>query len=470
MNNNALACTPNTSLFEADDRLIEQSLAHLTADARKRLIAAQKRFCDSLSSEGLNFEGKSYPVSIRPLILSNETVAQLQTLGEGFARVFDHAARIYVENEQVRALFPAYKNSEHLTFNLPAHSPLVRIFRLDGLFDSEGIYQILETNTDCPGGVIQNGLAGRLWAEIDNPLLAGIGHSVDFQPFVSDPDLFLKELLSAHFQRTGQPARRAAIVTFKGRFKNEVTQMVAGLNRLGVPTEEVDAADLKRRDGHLVDPQGRVIDMTYNKLDLRDLIDEPLVSEYLEAASNAEVTFLNPLISQWPLADKAIMALLSDPKMLALLPEEDRELCRTHIPWTRLLAAGKSSNPQGQPIDLISYVRRHRPHLVLKPSNATRGEGLLVGPFATQEQWEQGICSALEGPHSFVVQQYIQGRTLSAVHPELGVTESMWSGVDTYVYGGRFAGFQARASFDPVMNVGRKGILLPVITLKELAR
>ncbi|MDA3136841.1 hypothetical protein HG619_19430 [Pseudomonas syringae] len=108
--------------------------------------------------------------------------------------------------------------------------------------------------------------------------------------------------------------------------------------------------------------------------------------------------------------------------------------------------------------------------MILKPSNATRGEGLLVGPFATQEDWEASIQNALTGTSTFVVQQYIKGHTLSAVHPDIGVTERMWSGVDTYVYGGRFAGFQARASFDPVMNVGRKGILLPVIIVKEHAQ
>lgn len=460
----------DANLFDLDNQLIERSLAGLTPAANKSLLAAQQRFSAALSSEGLNFEGKSYPVSIRPLILPQKVVEQLKAIGEGFARVFDNVAKIYVKNEQVRKLFPAYKNSEHLTLNLPDHSPLVRIFRLDGLFDGEGVYQILETNTDCPGGVIQNGLASQLWADIENPLLAGVEHSIDFQPFVADADLFLKEILATHLQRVGRPASRAAIVTFKGRFKNEVAQMVAGLNRLGVPTEEVDAADLSRRDGQLVDKQGRTIDVAYNKLDLRDLIDEPLVDEYLQAANAGEVTFLNPLVSQWPLADKAIMALLSDPATLALLPAQDQALCQAHIPWTRLLVEGSSTDHNGQTVNLIDYVKQHRQDLVLKPSNATRGEGLLVGPFAAQQEWEAFIQEALAGASTFVVQRYIKGHMLAAVHPDIGVTEQMWSGVDTYVYGGRFAGFQARASFDPVMNVGRRGILLPVITVKEQTR
>ncbi|WP_387690084.1 MFS transporter [Photorhabdus sp. RM71S] len=96
--------------------------------------------------------------------------------------------------------------------------------------------------------MIQNGVAGALWSKVSNPLLKGIEASADFQPFVQNPDLFLETLLETHRERTGEPARRVAIVTYKGRFKNEVAWMIKGLNRLGVPTEEIDASLLRRHN------------------------------------------------------------------------------------------------------------------------------------------------------------------------------------------------------------------------------
>jgi hypothetical protein len=458
---------PHLSVFEADETTIESQFKRMTSSTEAALVRAQTELSTKLYAGGLNFEGKSYPVSIRPLLLDRAWAEQLADIAEQFSRLFDLAARLYVENLDVRRFFPAYRNVEHYAIRWPDHSPLVRVYRLDGLFDHAGSFRVLETNTDCPGGVIQNGLAARIWSEVSNPLLRSIRHTASFQPFVVNPDMFLQELCRAHQERTGSAPQRAAIVTFRGRFRNEVSQMVEGLNRLGVPTATVDAAEL-RREGHaIVDPQGRKIDLAYNKLDLRDLVDEPVVADYLEAAAAGEVTFLNPLVAQWPLADKAILAVLSDPRMLGRFPIEQQRLCRAHIPWTRMVQNDLTTGPDGSRIDLIEFVSTNRPALVLKPSNATRGEGLLVGPFTNDREWEGTITDILANQKPYVVQEYIRGRRLSAVHSSDGVVSPLWSGLDTYVYGGKFAGFQARASFDPVMNVGRRGILLPVVVREE---
>lgn len=464
MNNTTLA---KHDLFLLDDELVERKLLNITQNEKDALLESQRLLNQKLEARGLNFEGKSYPVSIRPLVLSSATVKTLAEIGERFSDIFDKFARAWIDHEAIREYFPVYRRSERFLFNLPNHTPLVRIFRLDGLFDEDGTYQVIETNTDCPGGVIQNGLAGAIWSDIANPLLHGVDARADFQPFVKDNDLFLKQLLETHQERTGAAANRAAIVTYKGQFKNEVSWMADGLNRLGIVTEIIDASLLKRRNNTLVNPDGQVIDLAYNKLDLRDLIDEPEVEEYLTAASHGEVTFINPLICQWPLADKAIMAVLSDRSMLSFLSEDDRAFCLKHIPWTRVVNAGQTTSPQGEPIVLIDWATTQREQLVLKPSNATRGEGLLIGRFTDAATWQQHLQHALNSNESWIVQQYIRGHLISAVHPDSGISDSMWSGVDTYVYGGKFAGFQARASFDPVMNVGRRGIILPVALVEE---
>ncbi|MCX4165034.1 MULTISPECIES: glutathionylspermidine synthase family protein [Paraburkholderia] len=450
-----------------DHTILKDRLARLTADERREVAAAQARLSQSVWDAGLNFEGKPYPVSLRPLPIAQKLSDSLADTAERFVKVFDTVARLYCSEPHVRDLFPAYRNMERYTVALPNMTPLVRICRLDGLFAPDGRYQVLETNTDCPGGVIQNGLAGQIWAKADNPLIEGLDLSADSQPFVRDPDSFLKELLAAHLERTGNAAQSAAVVTFKGRFTNEVERMVSGLNRLGVEAWTVDAAELKRSNGRLVDARGRAIDLAYNKLDLRDLIDDPQVEDYLQATADGEVTFLNPLICQWPLADKAILALLSDPQYGHLFSAQERELCAKHIPWTRLLRSETlSTGINGETTDLLSYAIRNRKTLILKPTNATRGEGVLIGHTVDQNAWEAALALALRGgPH--VIQQYIQAAQIAAPHPISGEIQQMCSGVDVYVYGGRFAGFQARASLDPIMNVGKRGILLPVATYQE---
>src|SRR5262249_14112230 len=160
---------------------------------------------------------------------------------------------------------------------------------------------------------------------------------------------------------------RAAVINFKGRFTNEVPQIVAALNRLEVETVSLDVTELRRTSRGLTDGTGRRFDLVYNKLDPRDLLDEPLVTDYLTAAAAAEATCINPLISQWILADKTVLALLSDSQFEANFTAADRALIQAHVPWTRFVRIGKTSTLDGGSADLLTYVAENRERLVLKP-------------------------------------------------------------------------------------------------------
>jgi hypothetical protein len=454
-------------VLDADNELIEHQMRNRAHANDGALRLAQSRLSRAVETAKLNFEGRPYPVSLRPLALTARQASDLGSIGERFVDLLDTAARLYCEDKDARDLFPAYRNVDHLATKLPKLKPLTRICRLDGLLAPDGSYRILETNTDSPGGIIQNGRAGQIWAEIVNPLKDGLALDIDRQPFVKSPDCFLRELLAAHRERTGQSASRAAIVNYRGRFTNEIEWMVDGLIRLGVETMLVDAATLRRGPHSVIDTTGRPIELAYNKFDLRDIIDEPEVAAYLEGAAAGDITFLNPLICQWPLNDKAILALLQDQRFSDYFTPAERALIKDHVPWTRFVRAGRTGARDGKRIDLLPYVAENRESLVLKPSNATRGEGVLVGRFTAQAQWEAQLSRAAAGT-PYVVQDYIEAPRISAPHPTDGSIAQMWAGLDVYVYGGRFAGFQSRASLDPVMNVGMRGILLPVVVAEGM--
>jgi glutathionylspermidine synthase len=445
--------------FTVND-LLDERVRELAMSGDRAVSRAQQDLSAAIAARGLHFEGRPYPVSLRPFVLNPTEAQKVITVAEWLVRVLDVAARLYCEDAQVRELFPACESVARYIRALPSLRPLVRVCRLDGLIAANGDYRVLETNTDCPGGVIQNGLAGRVWLEEENPLMDGLPLTTEGQPFVKDPDLFLRELLAAHRERTGTNARRGLIVNYRGRYTNEVDWMVQGLKRLGLEAALADAGQLRRIGNTLVDREGHPVDVTYNKYELRDLIGEPEVVDYLSAAAAGEVTFINPLIAQWILSDKAIFAILSDERFQDNYSPRDRARIHRHIPWTRLLAAGTTRSPDGERIDLPSFVAANQNRLVLKPTNGTRGEGVLVGPQVTRGQWDAGLAAAA-GSTPYVVQEYVAPPPVWTIHPEMGAAE-MAAGLDVYVFGGRFAGFQARASVDPVMNIGRRGILLPV--------
>lgn len=446
-------------VLSADNEIIDDRLHH--ASAGQDLARAQAQLSEMIGSEGLHFEGRSYPVSLRPLAIDPEIARNVAAIAERFVSILDTASMLYCAEERVRECFPAYRSVTRFITSIPKLAPLVRICRFDGLFDAQGRYRIIETNTEGPGGVIQNGMAGRIWARAENPLARGLGLDVYAQPFVSNPDCFLHELLSTHRELTSQYPRRAAVVNFRGRYKNEVDWIVRGLNKLDIDAAIGDAAGLKRRSGRLTSPDGSPLDLVYNKLDVRDLIDEPAVEEYLVATANHDATCINPWVAQWILTDKAILAVLSDDRFAGDFAPADRELIRAHVPWTRLVKNAYTTDKEGQRVNLLPYAIVKREELVLKPSNATRGEGVKIGRFTEPSEWAYSINRAAEA-ETYVLQEYVPAPYLNAPHPSDGTLKRMAFGLDAYVFGGHFVGFQARASLDPVMNVGKRGILLPV--------
>ncbi|MBP2238956.1 diaminobutyrate-2-oxoglutarate transaminase [Sinorhizobium kostiense] len=447
------------SISEADAQ-IERRVCELATSDPGSIWWGQDEFSDAIAEAGIHLEGRAYPVCLRPLAIPSGLAKHLGATAEALVKLLDVAAELYCCDEDIQDLFPAYRHLRQWITRLPEYRPIVRICRLDGLFGSDGYYKILETNATTPGGVIQNGLAAKIWSRIPNPLTRGLSLDVSKQPFAKDPNCFVQELVSAYRAVTGTELRTAAVVNYRGRYANEVDWIVRGLRHAGARAALVDVRSIKRTPRGLVGPDGEVLELIYSKLDARDFIEAREHDDYLDACAAQDVVSINPWISQWVLADKAILAVLSDDRYSSNFTAEQIELIARHVPWTRVVRPGATTDPERHRIELIGYIRQNKANLVLKPSNASRDEHVLVGRFTSSDVWEEHIDRAARNP--YVVQEYIRPGEVTALHAPSRSIEKMAYGIDCYVFGGRLAGFQSRASFDPVMNVGRSGVLLPV--------
>lgn len=439
---------------------LERRIREFASQDAASLWSAQDELSTEIARAGIHFEGRPYPLCIRPLIIDSDVAAQLDSIARIFVELFDVVAELYCCDREVQGLFSCYNHLQRWITRLPKHRPIVRICRLDGMFGSDGHYKVIETNTEGPGGVIQTGLAANIWSRIGNPLTHGLSLEQG-----DNPNLFVRELQSAYRAETGCELRTAAVVNFKGRFTNEVDWIVKGLRETGVQATLLDVCALKRTSRGLVGPDGERIELTYNKLDVRDMMSANECREYLEACAAHEVVSINPWISQWILSDKAILALLSDKRFGSNFTSRQLALVARHVPWTRLIRPGTTTDPEGKQVDLIDYLRENKDSLVLKPSNATRGERVQVGRFTPFGEWDEHLKEASLTSH--VVQEFVRSEHLTALDaPTRSFKEMAW-GMDCYVFGGRLAGFHSRASADSVMNIGRSGILLPVVSIDK---
>ncbi|PDT64094.1 hypothetical protein CO683_40395 [Bradyrhizobium ottawaense] len=441
--------------------LIEQRIGNLASQDATSIWAAQDELSAAVAKAGIHFEGRAYPLCLRPLVIDAQVASQLKSIVEAFLEVLDVAAELYCCDKEVQNLFSSYNHLQPWIIRLPKHRPIVRICRLDGMFGRDGHYKIIETNTEGPGGVIQTGLAASVWSQIRNPLTHSLSFAPSKQRSANDPNAFVRELKDTYRAEKGSELRSAAVVNFKGRFVNEVDWIIKGLEDAGIEAALFDVRALKRTPRGLIGPDCRRVELVYNKLDVRDMMDADECHAYLESCAAREVVSINPWISQWILSDKAILAVLSDDRFRSNFTSSQIELVARHVPWTRVVRAGITTDPNGKRIDLIDYIRENRADLVLKPSNATRGEGVQLGRRTPSGAWDAYIREAALKP--YVVQEHIGSEHVTALDASSRSIQQMAWGIDCYVFGGRLAGFHSRASVDAVMNIGRSGILLPVL-------
>ena len=154
-------------------------------------------------------------------------------------------------------------------------------------------------------------------------------------------------------------------------------------SRSGVPARHVDATELRRGAGFGVRAGDFALSLTWNKLDQVRLIRTPAASQYLDAMAAGEICMVPTLLAHCVLDDKMVLAFLTDPAWASPFTREERDAITRHIPWTRVVRPGKCIAPDGSMTDLMTYATEQQRHLVLKPSDRTRGEGVLIGPETT---------------------------------------------------------------------------------------
>jgi tyrocidine synthetase-3 len=136
------------------------------------------------------------------------------------------------------------------------------------------------------------------------------------------------------------------------------------------------------------------------------------------------------------MSNKLNLALLSEHEDSPLFNETEREAIKTYIPWTRKIIASETLY-KGDKIQLVDFIRQNREQLVMKPGVGYGGEGVAVGKYISQTQWETVLQTALQ-KGKWLVQEYMPSLPLlyqygeNGAEPHIGV-------VGFLVFGNRFA-------------------------------
>ncbi|MER6637227.1 hypothetical protein ACFV2I_10315 [Streptomyces microflavus] len=182
-------------------------------------------------------------------------------------------------------------------------------------------------------------------------------------------------------------------------------------HRHGLASEFLEPSDLAAEgEGEL---RYRLLHRYFAVDDWRDLGIglEPVHS----AVSRGALLF--PPQSSYLIANKKTLAWISEGR--PWMTEDDRELVARYLPWTRLVHPRKVEW-RGMRHDLAALLLENRRDFVLKKAIGMMGLQVVLGPYATGQEWEGAVTAALADRDS-IVQEYVEpGRYRMAMSREAG--------------------------------------------------
>ena len=352
----------------------------------------------------------------------------------------------------------------------PGYSTASTASRLDS-FILPGSLQFAEYNAESPAGLGYSETLSGIFDELD--VFARFRQRFDAEPRPLMSPMLDALLASYHEWGGAATPPTIAIVDFRGvPTWAEFEMLQDRFTQSGVPTIVCDPRDLTF-DGESLTALGRRIDLVYRRLLINDILDRPAdCAALVDAYTARAVCVANTLRCKIP-HKKAFFAVLTDDRFAALFTDEERDVVAAHVPWTRLLVEGPATH-DGEPVDLVPFVRAHRDNLVLKPNDEYGGTGVTLGWETEERIWDARIQDALGGTDgAWVVQEKIRVRREPFPRFEPGAGAQlgdMLVDCAPYLFRGKLAGFLTRLSASGLANVTSGGGQVPSFVVRRKRR
>jgi hypothetical protein len=252
---------------------------------------------------------------------------------------------------------------------------------------------------------------------------------------------------------------------------NEFPYLVDYFKAQGIPAVLVDPRDL-----HLKGDELRAgdlpIDVIYRDAEIGEYI--ALEEEGADVSALKEAFLRNQVVSSiaGEFDHKSTFEVLTTPELAAHFTLKQQRIFKRHVLWTRIIRDVKTTGFDGEPIDLLPWLRRNKDRIVLKPNRSFGGMGIVVGPHVDLATWDEALAEALHVDAAetggVVAQRYVDVKVKD--FPVLSTDGRGISLEEFYVVCGFLAtprglGILGRASKKRVVNVGQKGGLTGVLVM-----
>jgi hypothetical protein len=362
-------------------------------------------------------DGIPETVSVLPLPLTvlPSQIPYLHSVSLTIHNALKRLPDLYIEDERVRELLRIPPEEEEWLMSCwgPSHRESNPVFgRLDAMVDYtspmwKDSLLFVEPNMSGIGGLHMVPTCEEIISEVLLPRLQQADKELKLESGQDIRDLLMQEALD-HLESIRRPARTFCFIEpkYAGSGPDEQSALAEYFQRRhGLSVLHADPRELELK-GEEVFHQGEAVDLVYRDYSVTDLIDLQRKGASVEPmrALFRQNRVLSSIAAE--LDQKGCWEVFTDPALARRhFTTDERQVFRRHILWTRVLSDRRTSLPDGRSGELLGYVRRERESLVLKPNRAYGGEGVVIGPSATQEEWEATIERALGEGQRWVAQK-----------------------------------------------------------------
>ena len=356
-----------------------------------------------MESAGLSAGGRLVCPFLRPNFISRRQYESLVRTGEALIGAIDRMEQMVLANPALLSRLELLPAEKMLASIDPGYQALEVAARLDSHLVN-GDLHFVQYNADSPTGAgYADALADLFW---DIPPLKDFRKRYTLTRTGSRKHL-LQALLKSYKQFGGTKKPNIAIVEFRPVYhsgQSEYELFRDAFRQEGYAVEIVSPEQLEYRNRRL--RKGAFeIDIVYRRLGVQEFLirfdlGHPLVQAYRDRAVCVVNSFRSELAHK-----KAMFGLLTDEALTAKFPATERKAIREHVPWTRLVAAAKTTYEE-KTIDLPEFITQNREKLALKPNDDYSDQHTYLGWEMDSNGWERALKQAMRTP--YVVQERVE--------------------------------------------------------------
>jgi uncharacterized circularly permuted ATP-grasp superfamily protein len=358
---------------------------------------------EKMESARLSSAGRLICPFLRPNFISRRQYESLVKTGESLIGAIDRMEQMVLSNPVLLSRLELLPAEKMLASIDPGYQALEVAARLDSHLNNGNLH-FVQYNADSPtGGGYSDALAD-LFYEI--PPMKEFRKKYSLTKVGSRKHL-LHALLKSYKQFGGTKKPNIAIVEFRtpyGSGQSEYELFREFFRQEGYSVEIVAPEQLEYRN-RILRKGNFEIDVVYRRLGVQEFLirfdlAHPLVQAYRDRAVCVVNSFRSELAHK-----KAMFGLLTDETLTAKFPASERKAIREHVPWTRLVAATKTTY-EDKVVDLPEFITQNRERLALKPNDDYSDLHTYFGWELDAAEWERALKQAMRSP--YVVQERVE--------------------------------------------------------------